>query len=130
MAKRRLPPHIVLPNGQWRFVKRGHKGHKHYSALVKHHKKVIHTAKRHSYRRYGRKAIGGLKGFIWPVAAGLADSYLDPMIPGLDGLGATAIGFISHDSALKTIGLYKIGHSISGFIPLPGMTQMNTGGLL
>jgi len=25
MAKRRMPPHIVLPNGMWRFVKRGSK---------------------------------------------------------------------------------------------------------
>jgi len=26
-TKRKMPPHIVLPNGQWRFVKRGSKKH-------------------------------------------------------------------------------------------------------
>ncbi len=72
--------------------------------------------------------MGGMKGALWPIVAGVADSYLDPMLP-IDGIGATAVGFIGHDSALKTIGLYKVGSSIGNVLPLPGRVSAQ-GGLL
>ena len=66
---------------------------------------------------------------LWPVVAGVADSYLDPMLP-IDGIGATAIGFVGKNSTLKTIGLYKVGASIGNIIPLPGRSGVSSGGMI
>ncbi len=83
------------------------------------------------YRRYARKAYGragGFKGILAPIVGGVADSYLDPMLP-IDGIGATAVGMFMHNGTLKDIGLYKVGMSVGNILPLPGRTG-GTGGNL
>ena len=128
MKKRRMPPHIVLPDGRWRFVKKNRKsgGGSARSPIGASRRRKVKAMARRTRRYYGRRrggggrrGFGGMKSMLWPIAAGLADSYIDPMSP-VDGLGATAIGFIGHDSTLKTLGLYKVGGSIGNLIPLPG----------
>lgn len=82
------------------------------------------------YRGYARKAYsraGGFKGILAPIVGGVADSYLDPMLP-IDGIGATAVGMFMHNSTLKDIGLYKVGMSIGNIIPLPGRGATSGGG--
>ncbi len=60
--KRKMPPHIVLPNGQWRFVKRG-------SKRRTHHVKTPHAATKRRvssmgrYRKHPRGSRGGKKIF-------------------------------------------------------------------
>lgn len=86
------------------------------------------------YRRIGRRVsrgIGGLgiKSMLAPIVGGVADSYLDPMLP-VDGVGASAVGIFMKDNALKTIGLYKVGMSLGNILPLPGRNTQNTGGFV
>jgi len=98
------------------------------------HVKVVKVARRRSYksraRSYVRGGIGGMKGMIAPIVGGVADSYLDPMLP-IDGVGATAVGMFMHNNTLKEIGLYKVGFSIGNIIPLPGRSgTVGNGGML
>jgi len=84
------------------------------------------------YRGYARKAYsraGGFKGMLAPIVGGVADSYLDPMLP-IDGVGATAVGMFMHNSTLKDIGLYKVGMSLGNILPLPGRSGVSNGGML
>ena len=81
------------------------------------------------YRRHssGRRGLGGMKGMIAPIIGGVADSYLDPMLP-IDGIGATGVGMFMHNETLKNLGLYKVGFSLGNIIPLPGRGTANQGG--
>jgi hypothetical protein len=91
------------------------------------------VARRRSYRTrarsYAKRGIGGMKGMFTPVLGGVADSYLNTLLP-VSGVGATAIGMFMHDNTLKTIGLYELGGSIGNLIPLPGLGGGSNGGLL
>lgn len=74
MAKRRMPPHIVLPNGQWRFVKRGSKSRARKSRggrMVKHRKG----------RRHSRGGMGGIKALLIPFLGGVAVGTVSDKIP-------------------------------------------------
>jgi hypothetical protein len=84
--------------------------------------------RKRSYSR-GRGVGGGFKGMIAPVLGGVADSYLDPMLP-IDGVGATAVGMFMHNGTIRDLGLYKVGFSIGNIIPLPGRVSTVSGGLL
>lgn len=89
-------------------------------------------ARRRSFRSYARrgyKSAGGFKGLLAPIGAGIADSYLDPMLP-VDGVGATAVGMFMHNSTIKDLGLYKVGMSIGNILPLPGRSGTSQGGFL
>lgn len=83
------------------------------------------------YRRYkgsrSRGFGGGFKGMLPPILGGLADAVINPRSP-IDGIGSTAVGFVMHDSVVKTIGLYQIGQSIAGFIPFIGGGSGGIGG--
>jgi len=82
------------------------------------------------YRKHysrGRGGLGGMKGMIAPILGGVADSYLDPMLP-IDGIGATGIGMFMHNETLKNLGLYKVGFSLGNIIPLPGRSGTSQGG--
>ncbi len=87
--------------------------------------------RRGSYRGYASRGLGGMKGMIAPVLGGVADSYLDSMLP-IDGIGATAAGFFLHNETVKNIGLYKVGFSLGNILPLPGKPSggNTVGGLL
>ena len=95
--------------------------------------KVVKVARRRSYRSrarsYARRGIGGMKGMFAPILGGVADEYLNSMLP-VSGVGATAIGMVMHDNTLKTIGLYQVGGSIGNLIPLPGIGGSGSGGML
>jgi hypothetical protein len=90
-------------------------------------RRKLHMSKRRSYARRG---IGGVKGMLPCIIGGVADSYLDPMLP-IDGVGATAVGMFMHNSTLKDIGLYKVGFSLGNILPLPGRgATVGNGGML
>lgn len=97
-----------------------------YAVSVPKRRKIV-MARYRRYRGYARRGIGGMKGMIAPVLGGVADSYLDPMLP-IDGVGATAVGMFMHNSTLKDLGLYKVGFSIGNIIPLPGRGGTTSGG--
>ena len=123
--KRKLPPHIVLPNGQWRFVKRGR-------GKVSHSKRVVKIARRrgrfrsYAHRGYGRS--GGWKGLIAPVAGGAGDVIIQKYIP-IFGVGSTVAGMFLHDQITMKMGLNKIGESI-GLMFVGNGGRVGNGGLL
>ena len=92
---------------------------------TKRRRRVGVMAKRRGFSR-GRIG-GGMKSMISPIVAGVADSYLDPMLP-IDGVGATAVGMFMHNETIKNLGLYKVGFSIGNIIPLPGRGATAAGG--
>ena len=101
-----------------------------YAAARVHKRRYVSMAR---YRKRGsrggsRGGFGGMKSMIAPIVGGVADSYLDPMIPGFNGLGATGVGFVMHNNTLRDLGLYKLGFSIGNMIPLPGRTGTTSGG--
>ena len=81
---------------------------------------------RRSYSRSGG-GLGSFKGLIAPIVSGVADSYLDPMLP-IDGVGATAVGMFMHNETMKNLGLYKVGFSLGNIIPLPGRSGGSSAG--
>ena len=96
--------------------------------------KVVKLARRRGgFRRTVSRARGfgsggGMKSMLCPIVAGVADSYLDPMLP-IDGVGAAATGMFMRNNTVRDIGLYKVGISIGNIIPLPGRSG-TSGGLL
>jgi hypothetical protein len=93
-------------------------------------KRVIMARRKGGYHRSFSKGIGGMKTMLSPIASGVLDSYLDPMLP-IDGVGATIVGgFLLKNETMKNIGLYKIGFSLGNIIPLPGRSGGSQGALL
>lgn len=84
-------------------------------------------ARRRGFKRYGGRIGGGMKTMISPIIAGVADSYLDPMLP-IDGVGATAVGIFMKNGTMRDIGLYKVGMSLGNILPLPGRTSTASSG--
>lgn len=129
MKKRRMPPHIVLPNGQWRFVKRGS------SVLRKRKSKVLQLARRRGGRRYFARArsharkggMGGIMSLVAPVAGGAGDIIIQKYIP-FFGVGSTIAGFALKDHVTMKIGLNKIGESLG--MMFAGGGGGNRGGML
>jgi hypothetical protein len=58
-----------------------------------------------------------MKSMIAPIAGGFADSVIDPISP-IDGVGGSAVGFLMHNETVKNIGLYKVGYSLGGILPI------------
>jgi hypothetical protein len=110
MVKRKLPPHIVLPDGRWRFVKRGSKN---VSKRKSH--RMGKTMAKGRYRKHYSKARGFLGGGMMhkliPVAGGLADSVAPPLM-GVTGYASFLIGWIAKDNITCGIGGYQIGQSL------------------
>jgi len=132
MAKRRsLPPHIVLPSGMWRFVKKGSRSR---AISGSRSKKVIKVARSKGRRFKGRSfhgGIGGMKTMIAPVLGGLADSVIDPISP-IDGIGGIIVGFVLKSNTTRDIGFYKAGMSAGNmFMPklLGGGGTTSQGGM-
>ena len=95
-----------------------------YVKTKRRRKGIMAKRRGHSYARRG---LGGMKSMIAPIIGGVADSYLDPMLP-IDGIGATGVGMFMHNETLKNRGLYKVGFSLGNIIPLPGRTGTTNGG--
>lgn len=103
---RKLPPHIVLPNGMWRFIKKGSKR----SNPIR---KGVSMAKG-KYRGKAKafyKASGGYKSFLAPIAGGAGDVIIQKYIP-LFGVGSTVAGMFLNDQVTMKMGLNKIGESL------------------
>lgn len=73
--------------------------------------------RRGGFRRGGSRGLGGMKSMIAPIAGGFADSVIDPISP-IDGVGGSAVGFLMHNETVKNIGLYKVGYSLGGILPI------------
>jgi hypothetical protein len=115
MKKRKLPPHIVLPDGRWRFVKRGGTKAKPRKVVKVARYRRVRRAARAVYSR-GRKGIGlggGWKGMIAPVAGGALDIIAQKYIP-VFGVGSTVSGMFLKDPVTMKIGLNKVGESLGG----------------
>jgi hypothetical protein len=135
--KRKLPPHIVLPNGQWRFVKRGSK-----SARTTR----IRSVKTMARRRYGRKrsrgfSMGGIgsafsfNNILKATVFGAIGAYAAPMLGQNQQTGAIIGGALGGGSGLigKAIGAgigavagVPVANAASGMIG--NITGGNTGG--
>lgn len=103
MKKRNLPPHIVLPSGMWRFVKKG--------KTIKRKKiKGVRTMARK--RKSHSKRSGGLnlKHGIIPVSGLLAGALI--------GAGAATLADNAGLSAKVPFGKYVAGGAVAG---LPGI---------
>lgn len=104
MSKRRkLPPHIVLPNGQWRFVKRGSK-----TGSVK-NRRVHNMARRRFRRRGGSRGMmgmGGINRLLTPKGAlfTLGAAVLAPKIGVSPSVGA-AVGALASGAGLIGAGV-------------------------
>jgi hypothetical protein len=107
MKKRRMPKHIVLPNGMWRFVKSGTKSVGKKIKLKRNSKKRgvrIMAKKRRSSRRSGLSSLGGglmskglysPKGIIASVLIGAGAATLaEKVVPQVIPFQAEAIGFV------------------------------------
>jgi hypothetical protein len=84
-------------------------------------------ARRRGYGRRVSSRVGGFKSMIAPILGGVADSYLDTMLP-VDGVGGAAVGMFMHSGTVRDIGLYKVGFSLGNILPLPGRTGGGGGG--
>lgn len=101
--------------------------HKVYAARV-HKRRYVSMAKYRQHRSGGRsRGIGGIKGMLPAVLGGLGDSIIDPMLP-IDGIGGTAVGFFMHNNTVRDIGLYKVGYSLGGVLPIGNLLGGITGG--
>jgi len=121
MVKRKLPPHIVLRNGQWRFVKRSRTGVKLYAR--KKRRKVIMARRRRSFgRRVSRaRSWGGgknsvTKNAIDGVIVGVAQTALPDVIPMQDSLIALGVGWFRKNPTLVTIGGIQLGAQLGGMV--------------
>jgi len=117
-----MPPHIVLPNGQWRFVKRGTK-----SRGVRRKTRVVSVARRRrSYRRYAGRARrfggkfrgggGNFKDILDGAIVGVAQTAIPDMIPMQDPLIAIGVGWFRRNPTLKVIGGMQLGAALGGMI--------------
>ena len=133
--KRRLPPHIVLPNGQWRFVKRG----KSVKRKVK--RGVVsmgrYRSRRRSYRRYVSRARGRrggrgggsvTKNAIDGLIVGIAQTALPDVIPMQDPLIALGVGWFRHNPTLMTLGGIQLGASLGQMVG-GGLGGLRIGGV-
>jgi hypothetical protein len=127
--KRKLPPHIVLPDGRWRFIKKGSSKSK---------RSVVKVAKfRRTRRAYGayrsfRKSggkLGGMKSMIAPLLGGAGDAFLAGKLP-VNGVASTVAGFALGDHTTRQIGLYQLGYSGAQMFLGGGGGGTSGGGLL
>lgn len=131
--KRRLPPHIVLPDGRWRFVKKSHKIR---------HKKVVRTIARRkrSYRRYYARArrgysrrkgllSGNTGNMVIGAAAGFGSQFIPQFLGGwTNPIVFGAIGYLMKKPALFSIAGYEAGKNLASGGIFGNGSSMNTNG--
>ena len=131
MAKRRMPPHIVLPNGMWRFVKKGAKKAKARVTRTRTRRvksrRVFHMARRRgrrvSHRRTGMS--GSVMSLIKPALIGIGAAHLSGYVP---------INVPYKEEAAGAVAGYLLGGKIkgaaigAGAVFLSKMAQGSTGG--
>jgi hypothetical protein len=124
MTKRKLPPHVVLPDGRWRFVKKGSK------KIISRGRKIMAKKKKSSGGGgRGRSLLGGLGSFA-PGIAGAAENIVNNYIP-VPGLGTFGAGWLLNDTWSKNQGMYQIGYYFGGMLPsFGGGGSTSAGGML
>jgi hypothetical protein len=118
-SARKLPPHIVLPDGRWRFKKKGSR-----KTTVRSFPKgkVRVMSRRKNYSRKG--GARGLMGMLAPALAGAADNFINSRLP-VAGVGSIAVGVLLKNKFCQDFGAYQLGHSAASMIPILG----NGGGI-
>jgi hypothetical protein len=118
-----MPPHIVLPNGMWRFVKKGSKKGRTARKITR---RNVYMARRRSFRRarsYARRARGGkgsggsvTKNAIDGVIVGIAQTALPDVLPMQDALIALGVGWFRHNPTLMTLGGIQAGAQLGSMV--------------
>jgi len=116
-----MPPHIVLPDGRWRFVKRGSKirSKVRSRSTPRTVRRNINMARYRRSRRGGGGLGRGKLGMFAPAIAGVADAVINPRSP-INGIGSVVVGFGLKNQFCKDVGMYQVGQSIATFIPFIG----------
>jgi len=97
MSKRKMPKHIVLPNGMWRFVKSGSR------AVAKKAKRKSRGVQNMAKRRFSRKSrsmLGNSSGMIKSALVGIGTAHLAGYIP---------FAMPYKEEAAGAIGAYLVG---------------------
>lgn len=107
MVKRRMPPHIVLPNGMWRFVKSGSK------AARKTKSRGGKMARKGSRRGGRRRGGGGGLGLgritsVRNIAFTLGAAYLAPKLGISSNIGGALGGYFGTKSLIGAAAGYFI----------------------
>jgi len=117
MAKRKLPPHIVLPNGQWRFVKKGSR-----AAGKTGGRRVGSMAKKKTRRRFG----GGIGSMVKPLLFGAAVGWANKKFaPQFVPMQSTALGAGAAYMTGSRGGMGLVAGAAGGY--LGGMLASGTG---
>ena len=96
-----------------------HKKRRVYAAApVKRRYVTMARRRKGGFRGHASSRVGGFKSMIAPIVGGVADSYLDPMLP-IDGLGCAAVGMFMKNNTVRDVGLIKVGFSLGNVLPLP-----------
>lgn len=125
---RRMPPHIVLPNGMWRFVKRGGKTTLKGKNKIYRRKSINMARRGRRYsraRRYYTRARGGrrggkgngvMKNVIDGLIVGVAQTALPDVIPMQDALICTGVGWFRRNPTLTTLGGVQLGAQLGAMV--------------
>ena len=126
MVKKKMPPHIVLQNGMWRFVKRGQKtksfskgrNKKRYVSMARRgrRKRYYSRAKRIYSRARGGGKAGVTKNIIDGVIVGVAQTALPDVIPMQDSLICLGVGWFRKNPTLVTLGGVQLGAQLGGMV--------------
>jgi uncharacterized protein (DUF2062 family) len=117
--KRRLPPHIVLPNGQWRFVKRGSRAPTKRKRVVMARRRSFRRGRRYFSRARGRSKGGGgsvTKNAIDGIIVGIAQTALPDVMPMQDPLIALGVGWFRRNPTLMTLGGVQLGAQLGSMV--------------
>ena len=138
MKKRRMPPHIVLPDGRWRFIKKSQRMRRAKKGRVVKVARYRRTRRAYAYAKRGyRSRKGLLSGSAGNIIIGAGAGFLSPMIPEFLGgwtkpLIFGAGGYLLKKPALLTLAGYEAGKNLSGggIGNLFGGSGNNSGGWL
>jgi len=111
-SKRKMPPHIVLPNGMWRFVKRGTTAVKKSKVRVafsskRKRRNVVRMARRRrmSHRRgmLGGAGMGGLaKSALMGLGAAHLSGYIPVNVPYKEEIAGAVAGYLLGGKNVKS----------------------------
>jgi len=120
-GKRKLPPHIVLPDGRWRFIKQGSKKRTVVKSTAK-HKTFSKAGAKAFYNKGQTKYIieGALAGALGQIASKYLGTYGHPA-------ATIATGFLMKNNILITEGSREGGAILASMVPFLGGGGENIG---
>jgi hypothetical protein len=119
MKKRKMPPHIVLPDGRWRFVKKGKsKNKRNVVQMAKRRGRKRYFSRARSYARRARSIGGGgmTKNILDGLIVGVAQTAIPDFIPMQDPLIAVGVGWFRKNPTLTTLGGIQLGAYLGGMV--------------